>query len=79
MKAASDLSRFIGRFPDQLTLNERWSLVGVWIALEKYTPETIPVRRIEAIGESAAECVRLLQAQGLDARNFEFMPLGPPW
>ncbi len=79
MKTASELSSFIGRFPDQLTLNERWSLVGVWIALEKYTPETLPVRRIEAIGESTVECVRMLQALGLDARNFEFMPVGTPW
>jgi len=75
----SDLQRVIGRSPDDLTLEERRRLTGWWIALEIYTPKTLPLRRIEAIGEDATGCIRQLKQRGLDARNFEFTPLQPPY
>jgi len=69
----------IGRSPDRLTLEERNALTGKTIALEIYTPEDLPLRRIEAIGDSVAECVRQLTARGLDPVRFEFTRLAPPY
>jgi hypothetical protein len=69
----------IGRSPERLTLEERIRLAGKFIALEIYTPKTIPLRRIEAIGDSAAECIAALQARGLDPKQFEFSMLEAPF
>jgi len=69
----------IGRAPEELTLDERLQLTGKYIALELYTPETAPFRRIEAIGDSVADCVRMLRARGLDTENFEYSRLAPPY
>lgn len=77
--AAKDVGRAIGRNPDRLTLTERLALAGKYIALEVYSPETIPLRRIEAIGDSLAECVRMLRSRGLDPAQFEFSRLAPPY
>ena len=77
--AAKDASQALGRNPDRLTLAERQALEGKYIALEIYSPETIPLRRIEAIGDSLAECLRTLRARGLDPQRFEFTRLGPPY
>jgi hypothetical protein len=65
----------IGRNPDDLSLEERTSLAGKWIALEIYTPDALPLRRIEAIGDSVAECVRMLKQRGLDPLKFEYSRL----
>jgi hypothetical protein len=75
--AVKDPRRALGRNPDRLTLNERIALAGKYIALEVYTPDTLPLRRIEAIGDSIDECVRMLQSRGLNPRQFEFSRL--PW
>ncbi len=76
MPAASQLlERALGRSPDRLTLEERQTLAGKFVALEIYTPEALPLRRIEAIGDSLADCVRMLKARGLDPTQFEFSPL----
>jgi hypothetical protein len=77
--AAKDAGRALGRNPDRLTLAERLALAGKYVALEIYSPETIPLRRIEAIGDSIAECLRTLQSRGLDPRNFEFQRLARPY
>jgi hypothetical protein len=69
----------IGRSPDQLSLAERRALTGQWIALEIYTPKTLPLRRIEAIGPTFADCVRNLKSRGLDPARFEFVPLRPAY
>jgi hypothetical protein len=53
--------------------------VGKFIALEIYTPEALPLRRIEAIGDSVEECVRQLTARGHDPAHFEFSRLAPPY
>ena len=77
--AVKDASGALGRNPDRLTLAERQALAGKYIALEIYSPETIPLRRIEAIGDSVGECIRTLQSRGLDATRFEFVRLTPPY
>jgi hypothetical protein len=65
---------YVGRSPDELALAERLRLSGKWIALELYTPKTLPVRLIEAVGDSATECVRMLRARGRDPHRYEFSP-----
>jgi hypothetical protein len=77
--AAKDPRLAIGRNPDRLTLEERTALAGKWIALEVYSPATLPFRRIEAIGDSMADCVRTLQDRGLDPASFEFSRLTWPY
>jgi hypothetical protein len=79
MMTAIDPARAIGRAPERLTLAERIALTGKYAAFEFYTPETLPFRRIEAIGDSVEECIRMLSARGLDPRNFEFSRLSPPF
>jgi len=77
MTATSD--KAIGRAPEELTLEERLRLTGKFIALELYSPATLPFRRIEAIGDSVAECIRTLRSRGLDPENFEYTRLAPPY
>jgi hypothetical protein len=67
-----DSSTMIGRAPERLSIEERGALAGKWIALEVYTPATLPLKRIEAIGVSVVDCVAQLQERGLDPREFEF-------
>jgi hypothetical protein len=77
--ATKDAARALGRNPDRLTLAERQALAGKFIALEIYSPETIPLRRIEAIGDTIVDCLRTLRSRGLDPQNFEFIRLAPPY
>jgi hypothetical protein len=69
----------IGQSPDQLTPQTRLELAGKYVALEIYTPENLALRRIEAIGDTIEECLRMLKSRGLDPKNFEFTLLAPPW
>jgi len=69
----------IGRSPERLTPDERLALAGKYIALEIYKPENLALRRIEAIGESTEDCIRMLRARGLDPRQFEFSRLSAPF
>lgn len=79
LTAAKDPKRAIGRAPERLTLEERLALTGKFIALEIYSPNTLPLRRIEAIGDSVDECLRELAQRGLDPAQFEFSRLPPPY
>ena len=79
VSAAKDPRQALGRNPDRLTLEERNALAGKMIALEVYTPDTLPLRRIEAIGDTMADCIRMLKQRGLDPRRFEFLPLSPAY
>lgn len=72
------MDQFIGRSPEGLSLKERIALAGKWVALELYTPRTLPMRLIEAIGDSPADCFRMLRGRGLDPQRFELIPLKPP-
>jgi hypothetical protein len=76
---ATGSDRAIGRSPDDLSLEERLKLAGKYIALEIYTPAALPLRRIEAIGDSLPDCVRMLKARGLDPADFEFTRLPQPY
>ena len=79
MTATKDPQKAIGRSPDRLSLEERLELQGKYIALEIYTPATAPFRQIEAIGDSMADCIRMLKSRGLDPKEFEFSRLAPPY
>jgi hypothetical protein len=79
VSAAKDPRQALGRNPDRLTLEERIALAAKWVALEIYTPATFPLRRIEAIGDSIDDCVRMLQERGLNPRQFEYSRLGRPY
>ena len=79
VSAAKDPKRAIGHAPEDLNLDQRLALTGKLIALEIYSPATLPLRRIEAIGDSVADCVAQLRARGLDPENFEFSRLPPPY
>ena len=71
--------KFIGRSVDRLTLAEREALIGKFTAQEIYSPQTLPLRRMEALGDSIQDCVKQLRARGLDPLQFEFTRLGPPY
>ena len=77
--ATKDAAGALGRNPDRLSLAERLALAGKFVALEIYSPETTPLRRIEAVGDSLADCLRNLRARGLDPQHFEFTRLAPPY
>src|SRR6266576_3203118 len=62
VSAAKDPKRAIGHAPEDLNLDQRKALTGKFMALEVYSPATLPLRRIEAIGDSAAECIEQLRA-----------------
>ena len=79
MTATRSADRALGRAPEQLSLDERVELTGKYVALEVYTPEALPLRRIEAIGDSLEECLRMLRGRGLDPLKFEFTRLAPPY
>ncbi len=68
--------QLIGASPDRLTLSEAAHYRGSWIALEIYTPETLPLRIIEAMGRSSADCILQLNGRGLNPARFEFVQLG---
>lgn len=76
MKTAASL---LGRPIDGLTLAERLNHTGRWIALELYSPETLPLREIAAEGASAGECAEQLAARGLNPAKYEFQMVRPPY
>ena len=75
--ASIDPKKILGRAPERLTLEEQHALAGKFIAMEIYSPETLPARRIEALGDTVEECIRQLTARGLDPKIFEFSRLKP--
>src|SRR5438093_1161063 len=76
---ATGADRALGRSPDDLTLDERLKLAGKYIAMEIYTPAVLPMRRIEAIGDSLQACLQMLKGRGLEPARFEFTRLPPPY
>ncbi|MFB3825911.1 MAG: hypothetical protein ACE15B_04045 [Bryobacteraceae bacterium] len=77
MSRVKDPKEVIGRAPERLSLDERSELAGKYIALEIYTPSALPLRNIEAIGDTVAECARQLRERGLDPLRYEFTRLAP--
>jgi len=74
-----DTTTLIGRAPEALSIDERRAIAGRWAALEIYSPATTPLRRIQALGDSVAECARQLKQRGLDPQRFEFVLMTPPY
>jgi hypothetical protein len=79
MSGLPDPQTAVGRAPEQLSLEERFALAGKYIALELYSPATLPLRRIEAIGNSAPDCARQLRQRGDDPTGYEYIMLTPPY
>ena len=75
--SAIDPKKILGRAPERLTLEEMHALAGKFIALEIYSPDTLPARRIEALGDTVDDCIRQLGERGLDPKRFEFTRLKP--
>jgi hypothetical protein len=73
------LEKYIGQPLESLRLADRWKLTGKWIALEIYTPETTPIRTIQALGDSPKECSDQLSERGLNPAAYEFLPLSQPY
>ena len=73
------MTLFVGKPLDSLPVKDRVRLTGKWVALEIYTPETLPLRIIEAAGDSAADCVKQLRARNLDPSRYEFSLVPPPY
>ena len=67
----------IGQPLERLAPRERIAVTGKWAAFEIYTPETLPLRRIEALGDSTEACIEQLIARGLDPARFEFVLVAP--
>ncbi len=73
-----DLAKFLGEAPERLSLSDGIALAGKWIALEIYTPQTLPLRRIEALADTVEACVGQLHKRGLDPTNYEISRLPRP-
>jgi hypothetical protein len=63
--------------PERLTAGQFTALAGYVGAVALCTPESVPSRRIEAIMQTAEECVAELAARRLDTRRFEWSGNGP--
>jgi hypothetical protein len=44
-----------------------------------YDPETMPLRRIAAVGDSPADCIRQLASRGLDPEKYEYLIYRRPY
>lgn len=69
----------VGRVPEELSLEEQFELAGMFAAFAIYTPARTPQRKIEALGKTAADCIRDLRARGLNPADYEFVQLKQPW
>ena len=75
MSSNTGTSRLIGRAPERLTAAELREVRNLWAAFEIYSPETTPLRRIEALGATVADCIKSLTERNLDPRKYEYIPL----
>ena len=73
------MTTLLGRVPDQLSIGERREFAGKWIAIELYSPKTLPLRRIEAAGETVAACVRQLRDKQMTPTHFEYQQIHPAY
>lgn len=62
----------IGAEPERLTIRQIKALSGKWIAMEMYDRDTQPARRIAAVGNDPADCIRQIVAKGLQPAKFEY-------
>jgi hypothetical protein len=73
-----DTSRFLNRPPESFKPSEWRAVHGLWAAFEIYSSQTAPLHRIRALGATADECMQNVASEGLDARDFEYVPLRSP-
>jgi len=76
--ATKDPKNALGRAPEHLNLNEKIALAGKTVALEVYSPSSLPLRKIEAVGGSAEECILDLARRGLEPKHYEYVLLRSP-
>jgi hypothetical protein len=74
----ADLSRFLGRSPERLSIPEMRELHGKWVAIEIYSPEVNPARVIVALGDSPDQCAAQLRVVGLDPQQHEYQLMRSP-
>ena len=79
MASVKDFQNLVGMAPDRLDLATRESTVGKVIATQIYSPKTLALQRIEAIGDSVRDCVTQLRERGLDPLDHEYSRLNPPF
>jgi hypothetical protein len=66
-------NEFLGRNPDTLSLSERASLAGQWVALREYNPNNLALRRIAACEATPEACREALHRQGEDPAQFQYL------
>ena len=69
----------LGHAPEELSPALRTLVAGQWVALELYDPHRLPLRKIAAIGDSAAACFASLRAQGRNPAHFEAIEMHGPF
>jgi hypothetical protein len=77
--AELDSKFYIGREPERLSITERQAAAGRWFAMQMYSPQTLPLRRIEALGANVQDCMKQLASRGLDPRVFEYQLMTPSY
>jgi len=75
----ADLAAALGHAPEELPLGVQFRLAGLWAAFEIYTPENLALRKIAAVGMSAAACIEQLKSLSLDPAKYEFVVLHKPY
>ena len=73
------LADALGYAPEELSPALRTLIDGHWVALELYDIHRLPLRKITAIGDTAASCFASLRAKGLDAAHFEAVQMHGPF
>ena len=73
------MNDFAGRELERLNAAERLALAGHWIAFEIYSTQTLPLRKIAAVGTSAEDCIRQLKARGAKPADYEFTLVSQPF
>jgi hypothetical protein len=63
----------LGRNPDTLSVGERASLAGLWVALREYQPDNLALRRIAACEATPEACREALHRRGEDPTLFQYV------
>jgi hypothetical protein len=61
----------LGLSPEELSPAQRIEADGLWAAFRIYDPVSLPLRKIEAVGKTAAEALAGVE----DARHYEAVKL----
>jgi hypothetical protein len=69
------MRELIGLCLEELSLDQKRRAEGSWAAFRIYDPVTLPLRKIEAMGASAAEALSQVGRDGKDARQYEAVRL----